>query len=110
MDTNSEESPERTSRSAGERPDQPDRLQQPDQIDRGLHKSSDQDPDLRLLRQNQGRWKLSFSMFLLGFMLLIVVAKRDLPTGETWALRLVAALLCVGAFFLARQARRKRHG
>jgi hypothetical protein len=64
----------------------------------------------RVLRQNQGRWKLSFSLFLLGFMLLIVVAKRSLPAGETWALRIAAGALCVGAFFLARQARRKSHG
>jgi hypothetical protein len=96
-DKNSDASPERASRSVGARPDQ------------GPSRGPEQDPDLLRLRQNQGRWKLSFSLFLLGFMLLIVVAKRSLPAGETWALRIVAAALCVGAFFLARQARRKPH-
>jgi hypothetical protein len=67
------------------------------------------DENLRLLRRNQGRWKLSFSLFLLGFMLLIVVARKNPPAAEAWALRGTAAALCVGAFFLARQARRNPH-
>jgi hypothetical protein len=66
----------------------------------------DPSTDPARLRQNQGRWKLSFSLFLLGFMLLIVGANKNLPTGETWVFRGVAAVLCVGAFFLARQAQR----
>jgi hypothetical protein len=66
----------------------------------------DPSTDTTRLRQNQGRWKLSFSLFLLGFMLLIVAANKNLPTGETWVFRGVAAVLCVGAFFLARQAQR----
>jgi hypothetical protein len=66
--------------------------------------------DLRLLRRNQGRWKLSFSLFLLGFMLLIVVARKNPPAAEAWALRGTAAALCVGAFLLARQAHRKPNG
>lgn len=67
------------------------------------------DENLRLLRRNQGRWKLSFSLFLLGFMLLIVVARKNPPAAEAWALRGTAAALCVGAFLLARQARRNPH-
>jgi hypothetical protein len=63
----------------------------------------------RLLRRNQGRWKLSFSLFLLGFMLLIVVARKNPPAAEAWALRGTAAALCVGAFLLARQAHRNPH-
>jgi hypothetical protein len=66
----------------------------------------DPSTDPTRLRQNQGRWKLSFSLFLLGFMLLIVAANKNLPTGETWVFRGVAAVLCVGAFCLARQAQR----
>ena len=67
------------------------------------------DESVRLLRRNQGRWKLSFSLFLWGFMLLIVVARKNPPAAEAWALRGTAAALCVGAFFLARQARRNPH-
>jgi hypothetical protein len=79
--------------------------------DRNSDPSPDANPDPSTdparLRQNQERWKLSFSLFLLGFMLLIVTAKGNLPAGETWAFRGVAAVVCVGAFFLARQAQRK---
>jgi hypothetical protein len=84
-----------------------------EEVERRGARNSDAHPDLTpdasLSRQNQGRWKLSFSLFLLGFMLLIVAARRSLPVGETWALGGVATVLCVGAFLLARQAHRKPH-
>ena len=84
----------------------------PDRIADRVRDHAPEDPvdeNLRLLRRNQGRWKLSFSLFLLGFMLLIVVARKNPPAVEAWALRGTAAALCVGAFFLARQARRNPH-
>ena len=57
----------------------------PDRIADRVRDRAPEDPvdeNLRLLRRNQGRWKLSFSLFLLGFMLLIVVARKNPPAAE----------------------------
>ena len=89
-------------KSSHDKPDAPD-----DAPARNADQNDDRDDELQRVRRAQGPWRLSFSLFLLGFMLLIVAAKRSLPTGETWALRGTAAALCVAAFFVARQAQRK---
>jgi hypothetical protein len=51
-------------------------------------------------------WGLSFVFFLLGFALLVVLAKLNLSRLTVDVLRGVAAGLCVAAFVTARRAQR----
>jgi hypothetical protein len=51
-------------------------------------------------------WGLSFVLFLLGFALLVVLAKLNLSRLTVDVLRGVAAGLCVAAFVAARRAQR----
>ena len=51
-------------------------------------------------------WGISFVLFLLGFVLLVVLARLNLSRLTTDVLRGVAAGLCVAAFVIARRGQR----
>ncbi len=51
-------------------------------------------------------WGISFVLFLLGFALLVVLARLNLSRLTTDVLRGVAAGLCVAAFVIARRGQR----
>jgi hypothetical protein len=57
-------------------------------------------------RRNAQPWGLSFVLFLLGFVLLVVLGKLNLSRLTANLLRILAAGLCVAAFVIARRAQR----
>ena len=57
-------------------------------------------------RRDAPPWGLSFVLFLLGFALLVVLAKLNLSRLTVDVLRGLAAGLCVAAFVIARRAQR----
>jgi hypothetical protein len=61
-----------------------------------------------IARREAQAWKLSFVLFVLGFLLLVVVGKLNVSRLTTNMVRGVAAGLCVAAFVIARRAQRVR--
>ena len=57
-------------------------------------------------RREAQPWRLSFVLFLLGFVLLVVLAKVNLSRLTADLLRVLAAGLCIAAFVIARRAQR----
>ena len=62
-------------------------------------------PGARAERRN-APWGISFVLFLLGFVLLVVLARLNLSRLTTDVMRGVAAGLCVAAFVIARRGQR----
>jgi len=57
-------------------------------------------------RRNAQPWGISFVLFLLGFMLLVLLGKLKISRLTADLLRGLAAGLCVAAFVIARRAQR----
>jgi hypothetical protein len=69
----------------------------------GASNSPGAQPDRR--REAQ-RWRFSFVLFLLGFVLLVVLGKLEVSRLAADVLRGVAAGLCIATFVIARRAQR----
>jgi hypothetical protein len=65
-------------------------------------------PDARPENRHAQPWGLSFILFLLGFVLLVVLAKLKLSRMSADVLRGLAAVLCIAAFVIARRTPRPR--
>jgi hypothetical protein len=86
-------------------PNEPSRQLESRQDESGAWQSGDAPYAAR--REAQA-WKLSFVLFVLGFLLLVVVGKLNVSRLTTNMVRGVAAGLCVAAFLIARRAQRVR--